>query len=330
MALRRFRSACARKLRAAAWTLGALLLLLPVLAQPQETQRLSLATGGPGGVYQPLGSGMADLLDRYLPGLDVAAEPTQGSEENLKLLGAGKADFGFCRVDSAWQAAHAVPLRNARSEPRTLLMLYPNRMQLVTVERTGISRFADLKGKRVSTGAAGGAIEVMALRALEAAGVDPKADIEQMQLALAESIAALTDGRIDAFFWVGEVPTPAIARWAVTSGMKAKLIDLGEVREAMNREYGPLYTKGVIVPDAYAGVRQPVENIDVWNILVTTDRMSDQMAYDIVKTLIERQPELAAAYAEARNIDLRYQSVGSPIPYHPGARKYFEERGVRF
>jgi TRAP transporter TAXI family solute receptor len=246
-------------------------------------------------------------------------------------LGAGKADLGFCRVDSAWQGVYgAERLRNVRGEPRTLLMLYPNRMQVVTAERTGIDSFADLKGKRVSTGAEGGGVEVMAMRALEAAGVDPKLDIEQMHLGLADSIAALTEGRIDAFFWVGGVPTPAIAQWAVTSGLTAKLIDLAAVREAMNREYGPLYAKGVIGPAAYVGMEKPVETIDVWNILLTTDRMSDRMAYDIVRTLIERQPELAAMYKEARNIDLRYQSVGSPIPYHPGARKYFEEQGIRF
>jgi hypothetical protein len=201
MVMYRWRSAGARAMRCVTWALGAwpLLVLAPALVHAQDANRLSLATGGPGGIYQPLGSGMADLLERHLPGLDVAAEPTQGSHENLKLLGAGKADLGFCRVDSAWQGVYgAERLRNVRGEPRTLLMLYPNRMQVVTAERTGIDSFADLKGKRVSTGAEGGGVEVMAMRELEAAGVDPKLDIEQMHLGLADSIAALTEGRIPA------------------------------------------------------------------------------------------------------------------------------------
>lgn len=325
---RRFLHAAAH---AMVWAAGAALLAGSIHVHAQSTQRLSLTTGGPGGVYQPLGSGIAELLSRHLPGLKVTAEATQGSVDNLKLIGAGKADFGFSMVDAAWQAAEGLePFRNMKVEPRTLLVLYPNRMQVVASDRTGIRRLADLKGKRVSTGAPGSGVEVMALRVLESAGIDPKADLGQLRLGVAESVAALKDGRVDAFFWVGGVPTPAIAELAATPGMRLKLIDHAEVLEAMNRKFGPLYTKGVIVPTAYTGMDKPVENIDVWNILVASDRMPDAVAYDIVRTLIERQPELAALYKEAGNIDVRYQNIGSPIPYHPGARKYLEERGVRF
>jgi hypothetical protein len=88
--------------------------------------------------------------------------------------------------------------------------------------------------------------------------------------------------------------------------------------------------KGIIPATAYQGMDKPVENIDVWNILVTSDKMSDQMAYDIVKTLMEKKPELVAVHKEAQNIDLKYQKIGSPLPYHPGARKYFEQQGVKF
>ena len=126
------------------------------------------------------------------------------------------------------------------------------------------------------------------------------------------------------------IAAAAVTDLATTPGTKIKLIDHAEAVDAMNKKYGPLYVKATIAPSAYHGMDKPVENIDVWNILVTSDKMSDKMAYDIVKTLMEKKPELVAVHKEAQNIDLKYQKSGSPIPYHPGAKKYFEEQGVKF
>jgi uncharacterized protein len=203
-------------------------------------------------------------------------------------------------------------------------------MQIVTVDGTGITTLADLNGKRISTGSPGSGVEVMALRVLEAIGIDPKKDIKQERLAVAESVKAIKDRRIDAFFWVGGIPTAALTDLAATPGTKIRLLDHADALDAMNRKYGPLYVKGIIAPTSYQGMDKPVENIDVWNVLVTNDKMTDQMAYDIVKTLMEKKPELVAVHKEAQNIELKYQNIGSPLPYQPGARKYFEEQGVKF
>jgi TRAP transporter TAXI family solute receptor len=300
-------------------------------AHAQSEHRLSIATGGAGGVYNPLGDGMARLLSKYMPGLQVAAQASQGSVENLKLVGAGKAEVGFSMVDAAWQAVNGIDQFKYRQvNAKTLMVLYPNRMQIVTREGTGIRRLSDLKGKRVSTGASGSGVEVMALRVLDAMGMVPATDIVQEQLGLRESVAALKERRIDVFFWVGGVPTAAIADLASTPGVKVRLLDHADALDALNAKHGPLYAKGVIPQSAYSGMDRPVTNIDVWNILVTSDRMTDQMAYDIVKTLMEKKPELVRLHPEAQNIDIRYQKIGSPLPYHPGAKKYFEEHGVRF
>jgi TRAP transporter TAXI family solute receptor len=210
------------------------------------------------------------------------------------------------------------------------MVLYPNRMQVVTVEGTGITKLSDLKGKRVSTGSPGSGVEVMTLRVLEAIGIDPKKDIKQERLGAAESVNAIKDKKIDAFFWVGGVPTAALTDLAATPGTKIKLLDHSEAISAMNAKYGPLYVKGIIPANAYAGQDKPVENIDVWNILLTSDKMSNEMAYNVVKTLMEKKPELVAVHKEASNIDIRYQALGSPLPWHPGAKKYFEEQGVKF
>ncbi len=304
-------------------------LALPALAQ--QGNRISITTGGTGGVYYPMGGGMANVLSKNVPGLQATAEVTGGSVDNLKLIGAGKSEVGFAMVDAAWEASQGLDkFKDNKVSARTLMVLYPNKMQVVTIDGTGITKLSDLKGKRVSTGSPGSGVEVMTLRVLEAMGLDPKKDIKQERLGAAESVNAIKDRKIDAFFWVGGVPTAALTDLAATPGIKMKLIDHAEAVEAMNKKYGPLYTKGTIAANAYQGMDKAVENIDVWNILVTNDKMSDQMAYNIVKTLIEKKPDLVAVHKEAENIELKNQNTGSPIPFHPGAKKYFEERGVKF
>jgi uncharacterized protein len=311
--------------------LASLALAVATPATAQQGQRISITTGGTGGVYYPLGGGMANILSKYVPGLSATAEVTGGSVDNLKLLNSGKSEVAFTMVDAAWDAKQGVDkFKDSKFEPRTLMVLYPNRMHVVTIEGTGINKLSDLKGKRVSTGSAGSGTEIMAMRILEAVGIDGHKDLKQERLGVAESVNAIKDRKIDAFFWVGGVPTAAVTDLATTPGVKLKLIDHAEAVDGMNKKYGPLYVKASIAQSSYQGMDKPNENIDVWNILVASDKMSDKMAYDIVKTLYEKKAELVAVHKEAMNIDLKYQKVGSPLPYHPGAKKYFEEQGVKF
>ena len=179
---------------------------------------------------------------------------------------------------------------------RTLMVLYPNKMHVVTIEGTGITKLSDLKGKRVSTGSPGSGTEIMAFRVLEAVGLDGKKDIKQERLGAAESVNAIKDRKIDAFFWVGGVPTAAVTDLAATPGIKLKLIDHAEAVDAMNKKYGPLYVKSAIPAGCYPGQDKANAEVDVWNILVTSDKMSDQMAYTIVKTLFEKKPEIVAVH----------------------------------
>jgi len=295
-----------------------------------DTARISITTGGTGGVYYPLGGGMANVLSKYAPGLQATAEVTGGSVDNLKLIGSGKSEVGFSMVDSAWDAAHGTDkFKDAKVNVRTLMVLYPNRMQIVTVEGSGINSLADIRGKRVSTGSPGSGVEVVTLRLLEAMGLDPKKDFKQERLGASESANAIKDRKIDAFFWIGGVPTAALTDLAATPGVKMKLLDHAQYADVMNKKYGPLYAKGTLPANSYPGQDKPVAIIDVWNILVTDDKMSDAMAYNIVKTLFEKKSELVAVHKEAENIDLKNQAIGSPVPFHPGAKKYLEERGVK-
>jgi len=316
------------RLTAVAVAAVALGLSLPALAQQQN--RISITTGGTGGVYYPMGGGMANILSKYVPGLSATAEVTGGSVDNLKLINAGKSEVAFSMADAGWEAYQGIDkFKDGKVNARTLMVLYPNKMHVVTIDGTGISKLSDLKGKRVSTGSAGSGTEIMAFRVLEAVGLDGKKDIKQERLGVAESVNAIKDRKIDAFFWVGGLPTAAVTDLGATPGIKLKLIDHDEAVDAMNKKYGPLYVKGVIPAGTYPGQDKANAEVDVWNILVSSDKMSDQMAYSIVKTLFEKKPELVAVHGEAKHIELKSQPLGSPIPFHPGAKKYLDEQGIK-
>jgi TRAP transporter TAXI family solute receptor len=311
-------------------TLGAALAVAGA-TQAQEKYSLSIATGGTGGVYYPLGGGMANLLSKYVPGLQATAEVTGGSVDNLKLIATGKPYIAFSMADAGQDAYRGEDKFKGTKVPlRTLMVLYPNRMHVVTIEGTGITKMADLKGKRVSTGSPGSATEVMGFRVIEAAGLDKDRDMKRERLGVAESVNAIKDRKIDAFFWVGGLPTAAVTDLANTPGVKIKMIDHADTVAAMNKKYGPLYIEDVIPKATYRGMDADNRQATVWNILVSHENLSNQTAYNIVKTIFDKRDDMIAVHKEAENFRLENQKASaSPIPFHPGAVKYFAERGVR-
>ncbi|MCP4619196.1 MAG: TAXI family TRAP transporter solute-binding subunit [Bradyrhizobium sp.] len=295
-----------------------------------EQKQLSIGTGDPGGVYFPLGGAVASVLAKALPDLHATVEVTGGSVDNIKLIAAGQSDLGFTMADAAADAMQGQDkFRNNKVDLQTLLVVYPNRMHVVTLEGTGIETLADLRGKRVSTGSPGSATEIMATRAIDVIGLDKDKDIKRERLGVAESVNALTDRRIDAFFWVGGIPTAAISTLATTAGVKMKLIDHADIVDKMNEKYGKLYSKSRIKAGTYPGYKTDSDVAEVWNLIVTGKRMSDEDAYTIAKTLIEKKDEIVKVHKEAESFSLDNQVQDrSPIPFHPGALKYFKEKGV--
>lgn len=298
-------------------------------AVAQEKINLAIGTGGTGGVYYPLGGGLANLLSKFVPGMQATAEVTGGSVDNLKLIASGKPYIGFTMADAGQDAYRGEDKFTGNKVPlKTLLVLYPNRMHVVTVEGAGVIRFADIKGKRVSTGSPGSATEVMAFRAIEAMGLDRERDIRRERLGVAESVGALKDKKIDAFFWVGGLPTGAVSDLANTPNTKIKMVDHSEAVAGMNKKYGPLYVEDTIPKATYRGMDSDNKIATVWNILVVHEKMSDQTAYNIVKTIFEKRADLIAVHNEAENIKIEYQkNATTPIPFHPGAVRYIAERG---
>ena len=301
------------------------------VAQAQQ-KTMSIGTGGTGGVYYPMGGGLANVLSKSIPNLQATAEVTGGSVDNLKLIGAGRSELAFTMVDAALDAEKGQgKFQGGKIPVRTLMVLYPNQMHVVTIEGTGIEKFADLKGKRVSTGSGGSATEVMAFRVIEAAGLDKDKDMKRERLGAAESVNALKDRKIDAFFWVGGLPTAAVTDLGATPGVKIKLIDHAEYAKKMNAKYGDLYAASTIKAGTYPGQTTDNKNTVVWNILVANANMPDKMAYDIVKTIIDKKADLVAVHKEANNFKVENQVKDySPIPWHPGAVKYLKEKGAKF
>jgi len=290
-----------------------------------HAQNISIGTGGTAGVYYPLGGGFAAALSKHVPGMQATAEVTGGSVSNLQLIATGKPYIGFTMVDAAKDALDGTGKFTEKVNLRTLLVLYPNRMHVVSTTATGIKTLKDLKGKRVSVGSIGSATEVMTSRLLEAVGVE----VQRERLSVAESVNALKDGKIDAFSWVGGLPTAGVTDLASTPGVTIQMIDHSEAIPAMVKKYGNLYYPDVIPMSTYKGMAADNKIASIANILVASADMSDETAYKIVKTIIEKREDLKLVHAAAGEIDAKNQkNAATPVPFHPGAMKYFKEKGI--
>src|SRR5918997_3732387 len=224
--------------------LGALVAACSPNDPPGGEGRLSIATGGSGGVYQVYGGGLADLLSDELPDAPTTAETTSASVDNLLLVADGESDVAFSLADSAIDAVEG---NESFSEPqplRALATLYPNITQLVVMGDSGIETLEDLRGRTVSVGSPGSGTEVIALRLLEVAGIDPDEDITRRQLGVGESVQALRDGSIDAFFWSGGVPTGAVTDLATTDDIR--LLNLEQYLAPMRERFGEAYSEAEV------------------------------------------------------------------------------------
>jgi uncharacterized protein len=296
--------------------------------QPGSATFVSIATGGTGGVYYPYGGGLAKVLNETLPGIRATAEVTAASVDNLKLIRDGRADIAFALADTLADAvAGRGPFEGRPVPAASLAVLYSNYTHIVTTTSTGIATVADLRGKSVSTGAPGSGTEVIALRVLRAAGLDPDRDLTRQGLGASESAGALKDGKVAAFFWSGGLPTAAVQDLAHTPGMTLRLIPSGDLVPALRRDFGDLYFPLEIRAGAYRGMDAAVSSVGVANVLVVNKSMPEQLAYDITRVLFEKKTELAAIHPEANQLSVARARTGSPAEYHPGALKYYREHG---
>jgi uncharacterized protein len=306
------------------------LALAVVSAQAQVKTRISIATGGTGGVYYPLGGGFAALISKHLPGVEATAEVTTASVDNMKLLHADKVALTLTQSDIALDAYQGqMKGFNEKVGVRTISALYSNYMHIVALDGSGIKTINDLRGKRVSTGAPGSGTEVKGLRVLEAYGISAKDLKSQDRLGASESAAAMKDRRIDAFIWDGGLPTAAVLDLGATPGIKIQLIGHGDGVAKMVSKYGAVYFVGTIPKGTYGGMETDVQVAALTNLLTVNERMDESLAYQITKLLLERTADLVAVHPAAKEITLKSAVVGSPVPFHPGALRYYKEKGTK-
>ncbi|MEV5323942.1 TAXI family TRAP transporter solute-binding subunit [Nonomuraea sp. NPDC052634] len=287
--------------------------------------RISIATGGTTGVYYVYGGGLAKQLSAGIANTQATASVTSASVENIKLLASGKAQIGFSQADTAADAVNGKDSFTAKQPIKALARIYDNYLHLVVSPGVNAATVADLKGKRVSLGPANSGTQVVARRVLEAAGLDPDNDISKQQLSINESVQAAKDGTIDAFFWVGGLPTAGITDLAV-SKPDMKIMDTSDVLEKMRATYGEQYVGLDIDLSTYKLQGGTIKTVGIANMLLVPDSMNEQLAYDITKTLFEKKAELEKVHPEAKKLDPALAQQVAPVELHPGAARYFREK----
>ncbi|HUF25709.1 MAG TPA: TAXI family TRAP transporter solute-binding subunit [Gemmatimonadaceae bacterium] len=295
------------------------------------TQRISIATGQVGGTYYILGGAIAHLVTSHVANVSATAEVTAATVDNLKLLGAGQVDLAFAMGSTLADAYDGTrSFRTIGRIPvRALAVLYVQPMHLVTFARHGITRVADLLGRVVSTGAPGSGTEDVAVEMLRAAGLDPDRDVRRERLGPTQSVDALRDGKIAAFFMGSAAPAPALMDLGGAAGREMRLLPSAELLPVLHARFGaeqyPLHT---IPAGTYPGQNADLPTVGGPSILVVDEAMAEPLAYEITRALFEHREQLAAIHPVARELTPERAVAGSPIPYHPGAIEYYRERGV--
>ena len=309
--------------------IGLAFLLSATLAVPavHAQQNLSIATGGTGGVYYPIGGGLAELIGKYVDGYSAVAEVTGASVENMGLIHREDSDLAIALADTVYQAYHGTGAFEGRqiADVRAIASVYPNAVQIVTLQGSGINSLADLKGKRVSVGAPGSGTEVNARAVLESNGVSYD-DFTVQRLNFNETADALRDNDIDAGFWSVGPPTSSILSLANSRDIKLLSLTEEEVKNAMGAE--AVFAPYQLAANMYDGMDAPVDTVGIPNVLTVNAAMSEELAYQITKVLFEKIDELRAIHPAANDTTVEFSMGSTPIPMHPGALRYYEEVGA--
>ncbi|MFT6092080.1 MAG: TRAP transporter TAXI family solute receptor [Sulfitobacter sp.] len=295
----------------------------PALAQ----QQLSIATGGTGGVYYPVGGGLAEIINTHIEGFSATAEVTGASVENMGLIATGDVDLAIGLADTVAQAYLGTGRFEGQQLPmiRGLASIYANMIHIVALEGSGITSLEDLRGKRVSIGAPGSGTEVNASSILEANGITYD-DIDEQRLNFNETADALSNGDIDAGFWSVGAPTSSILNLATTQDIV--ILELSEAELAAAMAADSTFATSTLAGGSYNGVDADITVLGIPNVLTVSSEMSDDVAYAITKAMFENIAELQAVHPAANETTVEFTMSATPVPLHPGAIRYYEEIGA--
>jgi len=301
--------------------------LLGVTGAASAAERLSLATGGTAGTYYPIGSAIASIINKHVPGVEVTAESTGASVANLKMLRNKQVDLMLGAANTSWGGYNGLPPFEKKpvKNIRGIACLYPETFQFIVLKNSGLKTIYDLKGKKVAVGAAGSGTERTAKMVLEAHGLTYK-DIDEQFLKFGEAVTALKDRLIDCAIVGSGIPTSAVVDASTTLDIAMLEVDEQVMKKFLaDRPYLMLYK---IPAGVYRGIDKEVLTVASPAIFSAEASLSEETVYKITKALFEHLDELAAAHVQGKNIKLETALSAMSVPLHPGAEKYYKEVGL--
>lgn len=316
------------KFRGATALMGAATLIAVGLGTPLLAQdQLSIATGGTGGVYYPMGGWLAQIINTHVAGYSATAEVTGASVENMGLIATGDADLAIGLADTVAQAYNGTGRFEGQqlSMVRGIASLYANMIHIVALEGSGITTLDDLRGRRVSVGAPGSGTEVNTAAILAANGITYD-DIDEQRLNFNETADALANGDIDAGFWSVGAPTSSILNLATTQNIT--IIALTEEQLAAAMAADATFALSTLQGGTYTGVDEDITVLGIPNVLTVSSEMPDELAYAITSAMFENIAEMRAVHPAANQTTVEFTLAATPVPLHPGAIRYFEEIGA--
>ncbi len=308
---------------------GLAVALTLAFTQPQTAKAdefLNVLTGGTSGVYYPMGVALAKVFSDKIPGTRPSVQATKGSVENLVLLNAGKGEIAFTLGDSlafARDGNEEAGFKTKLDKLRGIAAIYPNYIQVVATKESGIKTLADLKGKRLSVGAPKSGTELNTRAILTAAGLSYK-DLGKVEyLPFGESVELMKNRQLDATLQSAGLGVAAIRDLA--SSVEIVVV---EIPASVVDKIGAPYVKAIVPANTYTGQTTDVAGAAVVNYLVTRSDLPNDLVYGMTKSIFDNLPDLAASHSAGKDIRLDKALEGMPVPLHPGAEKFFKEKGM--
>ena len=287
---------------------------------------INILTGGTSGVYYPLGVGLSKIYGEKIEGSKVQVQSTKASVENLNLIQSGKGEIAFVLGDSVkygWEGNAEAGFQSKLENLRGIAGIYPNYVHIVASKSSNIKSIEDLKGKRVSVGAPKSGTELQARAILKASGMsyDDLGKVEY--LPFGQSVELIKNRQIDA-----TVQSAGLGVASIKDLANSVEVVIVEIPESIIEKLGAPYVSATIPANTYQGVGQDTKTAGIVNFLITSQKVSDKIAYDMTKNLFENLPALVATHSAAKNININKALTGMPVPLHPGAEKYYKEKGI--
>jgi hypothetical protein len=294
--------------------------------------KLLFATGGVSGTFYPLGGAIAQVWNQKVPGLNVTVQATGGSLENVRLLGSKGAEVAICMNDIAYYGQKGLEAFKSKNEQYTnysaIGNVYPDVIQIFTRKDSDIKTIADFKGKKVSVGPPGSGTEISARQVLGLYGLDYKTKdaFKPMYLSYSEAADHFKDKLIDAAYFVVAVPNAALQDINVMHPVRFLAIDEAMFQK-VKADY-PLYARFEIPANSYQGQAEPVKTIAVYSSLLVRNDISADLVYSMTKVFLEERAAISQGHAAGKYIDPANATAGIAVPIHPGALKYYKEKGM--